>query len=186
VALPELLTTRLRLRPRTMADLEANLAMDLDPEVQRYVFIQGAPDSAAQRDVLIRRIASGGPERGGLWVVEWREEPGFLGWCGVFPLEDSDLIELGYRYARSAWGQGVATEAAGAVLEHGFRTLGFDPIVAVTHPDNLASQRVLEKLGFRAEGLRFHYGLDLAFYTLSRADHVRSRSTEYPPSRPPG
>jgi ribosomal-protein-alanine N-acetyltransferase len=66
----------------------------------------------------------------------------------------------------------VATEAAQAVLEHGFRTLGFDPIVAVTHPDNRASQRVLEKLGFRSEGCRFHYGADLAFYALSCADYL--------------
>ena len=172
MALPELLTARLRLRPRTMADLEANLAMDLDPEVQRYIFIHGPPDAGAQRDMLIRRIECGRAEPGGLWVVEWRQEPGFLGWCGVFPLEDSGLIELGYRYARAAWGQGVATEAAQAVLEHGFRTLGFDPIVAVTHPDNRASQRVLEKLGFRSEDPRFHYGADLAFYALPRADYL--------------
>ncbi|MDP6344301.1 MAG: GNAT family protein, partial [Alphaproteobacteria bacterium] len=46
-----------------------------------------------------------------------------------------------------------------------------DPIVAVTHPDNLASQRVLAKIGLRAEGRRFHYGLDLAFFSLARADY---------------
>ena len=172
MALPELLTARLRLRPRTMADLEANLAMDLDPDVQRYIFIHGAPDAGAQRDVLIRRIESGRPEPGGLWVVEWRQEPGFLGWCGLFPLEDSGQIELGYRYARSTWGQGVATEAAQAVLERGFRTLGFNPIVAVTHPANGASQRVLEKLGFRSEGRSFHYGADLIFYTISCAAYL--------------
>ena len=186
MALPELRTARLRLRPRTSADLAANLAMDLDPEVQRYIFLHGAPDPATHRAELIRRIAAGGSEPGGLWVVEWCQQPGFLGWCGVFPLEDSGLIELGYRFARSAWGQGVATEAAQAVLEHGFRTLGFDPIVAVTHPENRASQRVLEKLGFRAEGFRRYYRLDLAFYTLSAADYVRSNPTERRPSSEAG
>jgi RimJ/RimL family protein N-acetyltransferase len=172
VAPPELATARLRLRPRTLADLEANLAMDLDPEVQRYIFIHGPPDPAAQRDALTRRIESGWPPQGGIWVVEWRDRSGFLGWCGVIPLEDSGLIELGYRYIRAAWGRGVATEAAKAVLEHGFGTLRFDPIVAVTHPDNRASQRVLEKLGFRSEGRRFHYGADLAFYRLTRRAYL--------------
>jgi RimJ/RimL family protein N-acetyltransferase len=117
--------------------------MDLDPEVQRYIYIDGAPDARTHRAELARRIASGWPQDGGLWVVEWRHAPGFLGWCGLFPLEESGMIELGYRCARAAWGQGIATNAGGAVLDHGFRVLGFDPIVAVAHPDNRASPRCL-------------------------------------------
>jgi RimJ/RimL family protein N-acetyltransferase len=169
MTLPQLTTARLRLRARAAADLEANLAMDLDPEVHRFIFVSGPPDPLAHREALARRIASGWPETGGIWVVEWRERPGFLGWCGLFPLEDSGLIELGYRYARVAWGQGIATEAGRAVLGHGFKVLGLDLIVAVAHPDNLPSRRVLEKLGFTAHGLRPHYGLELAFYHLTRA-----------------
>ena len=172
---PELATARLRLRPRTPADLEANLAMDLDPEVYRFIFLRGAPDPVAHRAALAQRIASGWPERGGLWVVEWRERPGFLGWCGVFPLEDSGLIEIGYRYIRAAWGRGVATEAGRTVLDHGFRALGFDPIVAVAVPENTASRRVLEKLGLGYRGLRFHYGFDLAFYELRRSAYLTER-----------
>jgi RimJ/RimL family protein N-acetyltransferase len=169
-------TARLRLRVRTLADLEANLAMDLNPKVHRYIFIHGPPDPATHRAELTRRILSGWPERGGLWVVEWRHEPGFLGWCGLLPLEDTGLIEIGYRYVPWAWGRGVASEAARAVLDHGFRELGFDPIVAVAHPDNLASRRVLEKTGLREEGLAPHYGADLAFYRLTRGDYLASRA----------
>ncbi len=169
--LPELLTARLRLRPRTVDDLEANLAMDLDPEVHRYIFVHGVPDAATHRAELLHRIATP-PARASLRVVEWRQQPGFLGWCGVFPLEDSGLIELGYRYARAAWGQGIATEAARAVLDYGFRQLGLDPIVAVTHPDNLASRRVLEKLGFSHEGPARYYGTEVAFHRLTRNQHV--------------
>jgi RimJ/RimL family protein N-acetyltransferase len=165
VAPPELLTARLRLRPRTLDDLEANLAMDLDPEVHRYIFVHGIPDARAHRAELCRRITTP-PAQGALWVVEWRREPGFLGWCGVFPLEASGLLELGYRFVRAAWGQGIATEAAKAVLDHGFRELELDPIVAVAHPDNLASRRVLEKLGFRHEGPARYYGTEVAFYRL--------------------
>ena len=172
---PELRTARLRLRPRTLADLEPNLAMDLDPEVYRFIFLRGPPDPAAHRAALTRRIASGWPERGGLWVVEWHDQPGFLGWCGVFPLEDSGLIEIGYRYVRATWGQGVATEAGRAVLDHGFRALGLDPIVGVAAIENTASRRVLEKLGLGYRGLRHHYGFDLAFYELSRSAYLAQR-----------
>jgi RimJ/RimL family protein N-acetyltransferase len=169
-----LCTPRLRLRPRTSADLEACVAMDLDPQVHRFIYLDGPPDPARHRRHLQSRIASGWPPEGGIWVVEWQDEPGFLGWCGLFPLEDSGLIEIGYRYVRAAWGQGIASEAGRAVLDHGFRDLGIDPIVAVTHPDNRASQRVLEKIGLKARGRAFHYGLSLAFYHLSRADYLHA------------
>jgi RimJ/RimL family protein N-acetyltransferase len=184
---PPLATRRLRLRPRTMADLEANMAMDLDREVHCYIFAH-PPDPRRHRAELIRRIGSGWPERGGLWVAEWAHEPGFLGWCGIFPLEDSGLLEIGYRYVRVAWGQGIGTEAARAVLDHGFRSLGLDPMVAVAHPDNRASRRVLEKIGLRSEGLARHYGEDLAFYRLTRAEYLAERGLrrEGRPSPRPG
>jgi ribosomal-protein-alanine N-acetyltransferase len=146
--------------------------MDLDPEVHRYIFVHGVPDAKTWRARLLERIESGWPEPGGLWVVEWRHRPGFLGWCGIFPLEDSGLIELGYRYVRAAWGQGIATEAAAAVLEHGFTELKLDPIVAVAHPDNLASRRVLAKLGFRYERPTRYYGAEVAFYRLTRSRYL--------------
>ena len=163
-----LTTQRLRLRPRTMADLDACVAMDLDPEVHRFIYGNRPPERSQHRAQLRARIASGWPAKGGIWVVEWQDAPGVLGWCGLFPLEDSGLIEIGYRYVRGAWGQGIATEAGRIVLDHGFRALGFDPIVAVTHPANLASQHVLEKIGLRPRGTAFHYGQWLSFFELRR------------------
>lgn len=169
---PELATARLHLRPRTLDDIDDNLAMDLDPEVYRYIFLRSPPDPDTHRAELHGKIAAGWPQQGGLWVVEWQGRPGFLGWCGIFPLEDSGLIEIGYRLVRRAWGQGVASEAGRAVLDYGFRALGLDPIVGVAHPDNGASRRVLEKLGLRYQGLRFHYGHNLVFCELARADYL--------------
>jgi RimJ/RimL family protein N-acetyltransferase len=174
---PELATARLRLRPRTQDDLDDNVAMDLDPAVHRHIFLHGPPEPAAHRAELRARIASGWPQQGGLWVVEWRTRPGFLGWCCLIPLEESGLIEIGYRYVQAAWGQGVATEAGRAVLDHGFRHLALDPIVAVTRRENLASRHVLEKLGLDYQGLRFHYGLNLAFYELARDAYLAGGSS---------
>lgn len=171
-----LCTERLRLRPRVLADIEANLAMDLDPQVHRYIFAQ-APDPERWRARLAAQTASGWPPTGGVWVVERRDEPGFLGWCGLLPLGNSGLIEIGYRYLPAAWGQGIASEAATAVLEHGFGALALDPIVGVTHPDNHASQRVLQKIGLRPAGEAWFYGQWLRFFRLTRADYLsRQRS----------
>jgi RimJ/RimL family protein N-acetyltransferase len=171
-----LTTKRLRLRARTMAHLDACVAMDLDPEVHRFIFGDCPPDPGEYRARLRTRIASGWPAQGGIWVVEWRHAPGFLGWCGLFPLEDAGPIEIGYRYVRSAWGQGIATEAGRAVLDHGFRASGFDPIVGVTHPANHASQRVLEKIGLKARGAAFHYGQAVSFFELSREAYLADAS----------
>jgi RimJ/RimL family protein N-acetyltransferase len=163
-------TPRLRLRARTPADVDANLAMDLDRRVHRYILAR-APDPEPWRARLAAQIASGWPPIGGLWVVERQGEPGFLGWCGLFPLGHCGLIEIGYRYVPEVWGQGIASEAAGAVLEHGFRALALDPIVAVTHPDNRASQRVLQKIGLRPAGEAYHDGQWLRFFRLRRAEY---------------
>ena len=164
-------TQRLRLRPRTLADVDANLAMDLDPQVHRYI-LATPPDPDRWRTRLAAQITRGWPPTGGLWAVERRGEPGFLGWCGLFALGHSGLIEIGYRYMPAAWGQGIASEAARAVLEHGFRVLALDPIVAVTHPDNRASQRVLRKIGLRPSGEAFFYGQWLRFFRLTRTQYL--------------
>lgn len=172
-----ILTPRLRLRPRTLDDVEANLAMDMDPAVQRHLPNLHGRTPEAHRADLVARIRGGWPQTGALWVVEWREPgaiggpSGFLGWCALFPLQESGLIEIGYRYARAAWGHGIATESGRAVLDQGFRRLGFDPIVGVTAPENGASQRVLLKLGLKARGPRLHYGMMLPFFERTLADH---------------
>lgn len=173
-----LTTPRLRLRARTLDDVEANLAMDMDPAVQMHLPNLHGKSPDAHRSELIERIRSGWPQEGALWVVEWRDPnaaggpAGFLGWCALFPLQDSGLIEIGYRYLPAAWGRGVATEAGRAVLDHGFRAMKIDPIVGVTAPANRASQNVLTKIGLRPEGERFHYGLMLRYFERRRADYL--------------
>jgi RimJ/RimL family protein N-acetyltransferase len=172
---PDLDTARLHLRPWRLDDLEVCVTMNMDREVGRYLFPHGPPIEAEQRELCRRKITSGWPQRGAVWAVEWAGAGEMLGWCGLFPLEETGLIEIGYRYLTTAWGEGVATEAAARVLEHGFRVLAFDPIVGVTHPDNLASQQVLTKIGLRPGGLQFHYGLDLSFFALGRAEYLASQ-----------
>ena len=170
---PEIETARLCLYPPRPEDLEARLAMDRDPAVMR--FIRPIPENVeGQRGEIRNRILQ--PPRGAFWHVEERLAPGFIGWCGLFPLEDSGLIEIGYRYARAAWGRSLATEAAVAALYHGFMELGFDPIVAVSDPDNADSHRVLHKIGLRAAGTARHYGRELPLFELSRDDYLKERT----------
>lgn len=168
-------TERLRFRPWTLNDLEFCVALNMDPDVGRYLFADEPPIETKQRDLMHRNIRDVWPALGTIWAEEWRDDGVLIGRCGLKPLEDTGLIEISYRYAKAAWGKGVATEAARKVLDLGFRTFGIDPIVAVTHPDNAGSQKVLENIGLEPNGTKIHYGQEQKFYSLSRESYLASR-----------
>jgi RimJ/RimL family protein N-acetyltransferase len=171
-----LLTPRLRIRGPRPEDFEPLLAAIWSrAEVMR--FIGGAP---RPRDVALQRFAWSCDlfARTGmaLWTVERREDGEILGDCGVIPLEGrGPEIELGYRLRPDAWGQGLATEAARAAMEHAMAPveaggLGLRRLVAVTHLDNRASQHVLGKLGLRGAGTSDYYGAPHAFFETGPAE----------------
>jgi RimJ/RimL family protein N-acetyltransferase len=132
--------------------------MDLDPEVYPYSEIGGRVRTAPRDPIKLRQairseIASETPQFGALWVIEWKHQPGFLGLVGLLPCPEPKSIALLFRLIRSAWGQGIATEAARAALEYGFCTMKLVDIVALVHPENSRSQRVVQKIGLRWDGL---------------------------------
>ena len=170
--LPDLRTPRLVLRDRERDDIEGFVAMDCDPRVVAMLGLRETPTPEARREHLRARFASGWPERGGIWTATGREDGAVLGWCGLFPLDNSDFIEIGYRYLPPAWGRGLAPEAGRAVLDHGFGVMGSAPTTGVSHPANGGSQNVLRKIGLQRRGDGFHYGLTLPFFRLDRADYL--------------
>jgi len=91
-----------------------------------------------------------------------------IGYCGLFFFPDIDgqpEVEIGYRLARSTWGQGYATEAAKAVRDYAFTMLGIKRLIAMVDPSNVASIRVAEKIGMR-------YEKDVMLEGYSHPDHV--------------
>src|SRR6185437_5321908 len=98
-----------------------------------------------------------------------------LGDCGLQPLEHhGPEVELGYDLHPSAWGRGLATEAARAVMRIAFGELGLDRVVAVVKPDHVASQRVLVKAGLQPAWTREAYDEPMLLYE-ARADAQGSR-----------
>ncbi len=166
-ALPRLETERLLLRPRGLQDLDALLAMNTDPEVTKFIFDHDDSDARTKRDELRQAIEAGFPPGLGYWCAFAKDDPDrFLGWACLLPLPGHPQIEVGYRFTRAAWGNGYATEAARACIRHAFQTVGLSEIAAVVHPENLASQQVLAKLGLVPAGRRRAYDRDLLFYRL--------------------
>ena len=152
---PILETARLRLIEITEADFAAIHAYATDPLVIRYV--PWGPNSEQDtHDFLARTMiaAAAEPRLEFVFGVELRDEPGLLGTMGLYIRpEDTDQAMLGYAFGREAWGRGIATEAASAIVAMGFEVLGLRRIWASCDPDNAGSRRVLEKVGMRVEGL---------------------------------
>lgn len=144
----ELRTDRLVLRRWRDSDLEPWAAMNADPEVREHL---GDVLTRDQSDASVARFRAQFDQQGyGWWAVEVQATGEFIGFAGLDPVDD-DMpfkgIEIGWRLARSAWGQGYATEAALAGLAFGFETLELPEILAVTTATNLRSQAVMRRIG---------------------------------------
>ena len=160
-------TARLRLEPMADAHCAGLHRLNSDPEVMRY--ITGQPETPDETRALIARVQGRWATFGfGWWTVLDAASGAVVGAAGVNRLDHdpANPHEVGWRLRRDCWGKGLATEAAHAVLRHVFVTLDAPVACAIRHPDNLASQRVMERLGMRPAGMHGPHAL----HTLARAD----------------
>lgn len=146
-------TERLLLRHFTPDDVDSLVELNGDPAVMR--FINGGiptPREMVEREILPGYLEAYERYPGfGHWAAIERATGAFLGYVGLEPEEGRPPEEaaLGYRVRPSTWGKGYATEGARALIRRGFTELGVERVFAVTYQDNLASRRVMEKLGMR-------------------------------------
>jgi len=89
----------------------------------------------------------------GLWRVTSRHSGDSLGLCGLVRREGLEFPDVGYAFLEIAWSKGYAQEAAAATIAHARDVLGLKTLAAITKPENKASQRVLEKVGFQFQGM---------------------------------
>ena len=153
-----LLTDRLLIRDVTEADAELMFELDSDPVVMRYIGPQVANDASWYRDRIRTKFI---PKQAHPWhgvrVVFSRTGGDYLGNVSVRPANESpdsqtlgwnraSDIEIGFRFHQSAWGRGIATEAAKALIEIALADPTTKAIVAYADTSNVASLRVLQKL----------------------------------------
>ncbi|MET8996637.1 GNAT family N-acetyltransferase [Amycolatopsis sp. NPDC004169] len=152
-----LATPRLTLRPLAEADREAVVEVFADPEMSRY-FAADFSDPATASAMVDRRLAYDGPAGQGHWVIE--RDGRVIGVAHLRPSGElpGGVPELGYYVASAHAGQGLATEAARALLDHGLGTLGLPAVWALVHERNEASRKVAARLGFLDVGSGVHYG----------------------------
>lgn len=153
---PAIETARLRLRGWRAEDAAPYAAMLADPETARFITRRGRPYGERETWNEIAWFIGHWQLRGfGMFVVEGRAGGGFLGRVGALHPPGWPALEIGWALAPAARGQGIAVEAARAVLDWTFERFDLARIVSIIDPRNAASRRVAERLGERRSGERF-------------------------------
>lgn len=167
--IPTVTTNRLRLRAFRAGDLDAYAAMQANPEVMRYL----VTGRTATRAEVWRTMASSLGQwalRGyGMWACEKIDGGAFIGSVGVFQPLDWPEPEIAYSLDRPFWGQGFATEAAGAARDWLFEHFPLPRAASFIRPDNHASKRVAERLGAVCEGPYELRGAQYEYWVHRRA-----------------
>jgi RimJ/RimL family protein N-acetyltransferase len=163
-------TERLLVRQWVSDDWERLLPLMTDPRVLRHI-----GDGRPWPEERVRRFVDGGIEKARsrgwvLWPVVHRASAELIGFCG-FDDGFAPEVEIGWRLLPDYWGRGLATEAARAVMDYGFRAFGFPRLISVAQPENRASIRVMEKLGMRYERGFVHEGAAVVSFAKVNPQH---------------
>ena len=166
---PWLLTLRLALAEITARHANELYELDADPRVMRYIGT-GRASTRRQIDDVMRRLPRAYALYPGLgtWRATRRDNGDFVGWFALKYIPGTAEVEVGYRLRYGAWGSGFATEGARELVRYGFDDLGLHRIIGVTHPSNVASQRVLEKIGLGGIGWGHYYGRPVRVFEIVR------------------
>lgn len=169
--LPTLHTDRLLLRPLQMRDLKHLYRLDGDPAVMRYIGDTRSPAQVRLRYIPLIEQYNYKVDDYGVWAAQLTENQRFIGWFCFKPLDDTSLIEVGYRLLPEYWRRGYATEGARRLVRYGFEEQQLDRVVGVTRHDNIGSQKALQNAGLQLKGERWFYEQTVWYYELLRDEY---------------
>lgn len=161
-------TERLVLRPFETSDAQSAFAWFGDPVVMR--FTPTGPDKGVEQTKAKLRFFMDHQKAHGFskWLISHRTSGIAIGDSGLLVLEEYGWVDLGFRFAQPYWGKGLATEVASAWVRLAFDELGLSRLGAFVHPENHASIRILEKLGFHIVRRGIVFGMDSIVFSLDR------------------
>jgi RimJ/RimL family protein N-acetyltransferase len=161
-------TPRLILRRFTLEDAPLLFQLNSDQEIVKYVHERVLTSEEDAEKILVDHILPQYERQLGRWAVHTNDNMEFIGWCGLKYRPELEEIDLGYRFMQKAWGKGYATEVASHTLDHGFNQLNIQTITGRAHVENLASIRVLEKIGMQFIGEGIVDNCPVRTYILSK------------------
>lgn len=162
---------RVILRRFTMDDLDRLDRLNSNVDVMRYIGDGSLRTREQTRAGIVRvqRIYENFPGLG-FWVAEEKPKRSFVGVFALFYIPKTVEVEVGYRLIKSAWGRGLATEGASALVRYGMFELGLNRVVGLTHAENEPSKRVLMKAGLVPRGTGNYYDKELCYFVASASD----------------
>jgi ribosomal-protein-alanine N-acetyltransferase len=161
-------TNQLRLRHFRPNDADELYRIYSNPDLFKYMSNEKSIGWQETRAVINSLIENWQQYGFGVWAVIYKRNQNLIGHCGLKFLENTSEIQLGYLLLKSYWGRGLGTEAATAALKYGFEVAKLERIVAIAKPENIASRRVMEKVGMKYEKNAYYYDNDVVYYSISR------------------
>jgi ribosomal-protein-alanine N-acetyltransferase len=157
-------TDRCRLTALRMDDLEHVVALYMDEDVRRFL---GGPREEEDIRSAFPKLLQPDAETH-YWAIKLKEDDTFIGIVDLGPHHDGIDIEVSYQFLPAWWGQGYATETVQAVIGYALETLGLPRVIAETQMANVASRRLLERLGMRLARTVERFGARQAIYMVKR------------------
>ena len=175
-------TERFLLREMEEQDVQGIFELDSDPEVHQYLGNQPIK-SLQEAEAIIQYVRKQYEDHGiGRWAVIEKATNEFVGWSGLkYEKEvrkDMHYYDIGYRLKRKFWGRGIATETAREALTYGFQVMKLPEIYGGAHVENIASNRVLQKVGLKFLETFEYEGVPHHWYGISQSEWQRS---DHPP-----
>ena len=142
-------TPHLFLRRFTEADAPLIYKLNSDAEVLKYLHEPALKNEEEAKKIINEIILPQYMLNLGRWAIHTKTDYEFIGWCGLKHIPETGIIDLGYRLLKNAWGNGYATEAAQYTVIYGLRNLKIKTITGTAHVDNIASIKILKKIGMQ-------------------------------------
>jgi len=168
--IPTIKTQRFNLRPFTPQDIDPLHRILSEKDILRFYPNPAPPERERVARLIQRQMEHWAVHQLGWWALQPLSQPELIGWCGLQFLPETGETEVGYLLSRAFWGQGLATEAALTSLKYGFTDLKLDQIIALVHPQNKTSIRVIEKLNMRFVDLNQYFDMDVFRYRLNQTE----------------
>jgi len=164
-------TPRLILRQFTLDDAALIHQLNSDPEVLKYLHEPALENEEHAKAILTNIILPQYQNNLGRWAIHIEDSNEFIGWCGLKHLIETDEIDLGYRLMQQFWGKGFAYEAAKHTVDYGFNQLHLKTITGRAHIENIASLKILEKIGMQFIKEEIVDDCRVKTYTLSNPNY---------------
>jgi len=171
-------TPRIILRQFTLEDVQAVYELNSNLEVQKYTGDELVTSTERAEEIITQTSFGDYKKHGyGRWAVVHKQDNKVIGFAGLKYLPEMNETDIGYRFLPAYWGKGIATEVSIPIINYGFEKLDLKRIIGIAMQENIASWKVLEKLGLEYYKTDEYLGDggEHLWYKLEKVDWLKSQ-----------